>query len=59
MKTIRPGIVMPNGAVVYPTGFEWLLAFAISGCQWAVDALPEAIERHTREDIERWAGSGI
>lgn len=36
-ETIRPGIVLRDGTTYYPTGDEWLLAFAINGCQWAID----------------------
>ena len=38
---IRPGVVLPDGRTYYPTGREWLLAYAVAGCQWAVDALEE------------------
>lgn len=36
---IKPGIVTKTGETIYPTGYEWLLAFAIKGFQWAIDDL--------------------
>jgi hypothetical protein len=56
---IRPGIVTRDGTTIYPTGYEWLLAFAIRGCQWAIDMLPEAELNHARAEIEKHLGSGI
>lgn len=45
METIKPGIVVKdyygNETTIYPTGIEWLFAFAIKGCDWAVKALEE------------------
>lgn len=35
-----------------PTGREWLLAFALAGCEWAVKMLEEM-------DRDRWLGEGI
>jgi hypothetical protein len=45
--TIRPGIVTSTGETIYPTGDEWILAFAIKGCQWAIDI------------VETWDRGGI
>jgi len=58
MPAIRPGIVTQDGTTIYPTGIEWLLAFAVNGCQWAVDALPENVDKETHmrqvlHDVER------
>lgn len=39
MTPITPGIVLSNGETYYPTGVEWLLAFALKGCKWAEDML--------------------
>jgi hypothetical protein len=48
-EKIRPGIVdQKTGETIYPTGDEWLLAFAIRGCRWAVDA----IERKTGKKLD-------
>lgn len=43
--TIHPGVVI-DGRTYYPTGRQWLVAFAIVGCQWAIDALEK--EESTR-----------
>jgi hypothetical protein len=56
--TIKPAILV-DGRTIYPTGIEWLLAFAIKGCKWAEDALPEAIENYNKDEIEKTLGSGI
>lgn len=48
MEQIKPGIVVTDyyydETTIYPTNFEWLLAFAIKGCKWAEDMIPIAIE---------------
>jgi hypothetical protein len=41
LEPIRPGIVLEDGTTYYPTGEEWLLAFALKGCEWAARALEE------------------
>jgi len=56
--TIAPGVVI-NGVTYYPTGLEWLLAFAIAGCKWAVDALPDAIKNYNENEIQKNLGAGI
>jgi hypothetical protein len=43
-EKFSPGLVMKDGTSVQPTNIEWLIAFAIKGNQWAIDALPEAID---------------
>lgn len=55
MEKIIPGVRLPDGRTYYPTGLEWLVAFAMAGCQWAI----EALERYESEQGERWSGSGI
>lgn len=54
-NVIRPGVLLPDGTTYYPTGLEYLLAFALAGCGWAIEALAawEAAEP------ERWAGDCI
>ena len=60
-ELIKPGIVVKdyygNETTIYPTGIEWLLAFVIKGCDWAVKQL-EKFESH-RCDAEIWKGDGI
>jgi hypothetical protein len=57
--TIKPGVVTKSGEIVYPTNFEWLLAFALHGCKWAEDMIPDAVKNHDRADIEKTLGQGI
>jgi hypothetical protein len=57
--TIKPGVVTKSGEIVYPTNFEWLLAFALHGCKWAEDALPEAISNHEAMEVELTLGQYI
>ncbi len=42
-EMIRPGIVVKDEwgfeKTIYPTGMEWIMAFALKGCQWAIDIL--------------------
>ena len=58
-ESIRTGIVTASGRTIYPTGIEWLLAFAIKGCQWAIDELPLAIERQQLRECETYFGGCI
>lgn len=61
MEKIKPGIVIKdeygNEKTIYPTGIEWLFAFAIRGCGWAIKALEEL--DHTKYDADKWLGDGI
>jgi hypothetical protein len=59
VESFAPGIVTPDGRTVYPTGYEWLLAFALRGCQWAIDLLPEAELNYAKAEIEKTKGSYI
>ncbi len=62
-ETFSPGVWITddhsNRRLVTPTGFEWTLAFAMAGCQWAIDALPEVIERMNAIETAKWTGEGI
>lgn len=43
-EAIRPGIIVIKDGfpeTIYPTGDEWILAFALKGCQWAIDIIEE------------------
>lgn len=55
--TICPGIVLQDGRTIYPTGAEWILAFAIAGCQWAIDEIESG--RLAAKQAELWRGDGI
>lgn len=56
---IRPGVWVRDEygyeRLVYPTGAEYLLAFALAGCPWAVNAWEEWVA----DEGNRWAGDGI
>ena len=58
---IRPGIVLANEETYYPTGAEWILAFALHGCQWAIDLLEseemELARRRAADPIETMWGT--
>lgn len=56
---IRPSVIMPDGSVVYPSGIDWLMGFALAGCQWAIDALPNAIHRAELQACETYNGGCI
>lgn len=58
-ETFSPGIVTQDGRTIYPTGTEWLLAFAIKGFKWAEDLLPEATLNHAKKEIAKTLGAGI
>ena len=45
--TIRPGIVLATGESYYPTGDEWIVAFALAGFQWAIDAAEQREQLRT------------
>lgn len=49
--TISPSILTHDGKTIYPTNTEYLLAFAIKGCKWAVTAL-EKIEEKRKKATE-------
>jgi len=63
-ETIRPTLQMPDGTTETPTNIEWLIVFAIKGCQWAIDALPDAFvcfipgktraRRYVRSCVKSW-----
>jgi hypothetical protein len=58
-EKIRPTLQMPDGTTETPTNVEWLIAFAIKGCQWAIDALPEAIRVAELQQCETYNGGCI
>jgi len=31
-----PGVRLTNGRTITPRGWEWILAFAMAGCDWAI-----------------------
>lgn len=43
--SFAPGILF-EGRRYEPTGIEWLLYFSMAGCQWAIDAIPDAVKRY-------------
>jgi len=45
-ETFAPGINV-NGRTYTPEGWEWILGFALAGCQWAIDIAgePEFLEK--------------
>jgi len=47
-KTFAPSIRLKNGAFYEPRGWEWILAFAINGCDWAIQ---KASQPGFRENI--------
>ena len=55
LDKITPGVLLPSGETYYPTGLEWLLAFATAGCKWAEVAL----EEYRAKQGKLWAGNGI
>ena len=46
-----PRIVDRDGCIFTPTGFEWVLAFAFHGCEWAII---EASKPEFREHIIKY-----
>ncbi len=62
-KSFAPGVWITddygNRKLVTPTGLEWVMAFALAGCQWAIDALPQAIERAEAVEVAKSLGGGI
>lgn len=53
MKTkITPTIVL-DGKTYTPKGYEWVLGFALGGCQWAIEeACTEKFRNIVREDLK-------
>lgn len=58
---IEPGIVVTdyygNLETIYPTGAEWIIAFAIKGCQWAIDEIESGRLQVAQDSL--WIGDGI
>jgi hypothetical protein len=40
-EPFAPSVRLRGGRVVTPTGRQWLMAFAMAGCQWAINALAQ------------------
>ena len=40
-ESFAPTIVLKSGKVITPTGNEWILYFAIMGCEWAIEHLKD------------------
>jgi hypothetical protein len=59
--TIQPGIVVKdyygNKTTIYPTGAEWILAFALKGCQWAIDEIESGRLQQAQDSL--WEGENI
>lgn len=45
--------ILINGRTYYPTNLEWLLGFALAGCKWAQEALPEAVKNYRKSEIQK------
>lgn len=58
-RFIHPSVLLPDGTTVYPSGLDWLMGFALAGCEWAVKALPVAIEKARLEQCETYNGGCI
>lgn len=48
-ETFAPTVRMPEGDDYTPAGWEWVLAFAVAGCEWAIK---EADKPEFRERIK-------
>ena len=35
-ESFAPSVLMSDGTTYKPRGWEWVLAFALRGCEWAV-----------------------
>lgn len=60
LEKIRPGIVVNDGygeSTIYPTGPEYILAFALAGCQWAIDEIESGRLQAAQDTL--WIGEGI
>ena len=53
MNSFSPTI-NANGQTVTPKGYEWVLGFALAGCEWAIEeaSKPEFLEM-VRADLKR------
>jgi len=52
VESFAPGVVI-NGIHYTPTGKEWLVAFAMAGCQWAIEALVREKPLDAEEEREQ------
>lgn len=59
IEKFSPSIRTPFGETVVPTNFEWVLAFALKGCQWAIDAIPEMERELNQIEYNKNVGGGI
>lgn len=35
-ETFAPSVLLKNGETCTPKGWEWVSAFALNGCEWAI-----------------------
>jgi hypothetical protein len=48
VETFAPKVRMKDGTDYEPRGWEWIFAFALAGCEWAIE---EASKPEFRETI--------
>ena len=52
-ESFSPSIRTRSGETYYPTGDEWLLFFAIKGCEWAKKAIENKLKGEDNEQSKR------
>lgn len=60
IEHISPSVII-RGQTYYPPGWVWVVAFAIHGCQWAIDEVESGRIEKARNLYYGllWAGEGI
>jgi hypothetical protein len=53
MEHIRPALRDKFGNTIYPTGNEWILAFALNGCEWARNIVRQQTSTEIEENIRK------
>lgn len=61
-ESFAPGIVVRDKCgyeikTIYPTGNEWILAFALKGCKWAIDLIESG--QLEKDQATLWLGENI
>lgn len=60
-ETFAPKVRMPAGYDYTPSGWEWVIAFAFAGCEWAIkeadkpgfrQMIIDDLRRRERENLE-------
>jgi len=54
IERFSPTVLLKDGTTYAPKGWEWILAFALHGCDWAIkDALKPEFRKMIIKDLKK------